>query len=620
MALEIQNANSNNSISAHKEMNSLIPNVEIINNENVPPQKGALSSSFDSEKLPHSLGNEAPPSVLGGIMAFRNVARSMTEEGKNNLTIERIPWIVTDSKPERTIVTTPPPSPQIVAPTTLIADSAALSLPSSAHKIRRKEERSLDDSPFTASKQGGSVPFIKEDPTDQKEHGIQRRAQFNPAKAPFFQPLPKSLVPFEKSISLLSEVPSTSKSSEPSPKSTPYRTAPPAPKVVLSPKASLAPTSSENKSKNKKMARTLLKSAVGNPFGSQQVENSESADSSFVAALEHSFPKKGSPVIVAAPVLSQESPSPAPEILIQVFADEASNVEPQIKSVEIPTPSTHMISLPASIDAVQPTHFSAVLEQTFPIKREPTDLVPIVDLPQVFSSPVQETSTDLVPIDDLPQVFSPPAQEEKQEQFHTVAAPLSEMVRPYNKHEEEEEHDHDHEEDVTLFGRISSFVNGLMDMDATWNLNRLKSKGIRLTINGHYWRAEPLLSRALTIDPQDTECLFHLGFCYYKSGRLQEGIGLLEKAARQQMAEPRICTILGMAYIEINDYRTAIEVLKEAAAKTPYKFNLNYQLGIAYQRSHDDKKAIQAFRTALKLRPGHPQACKALNTILDQME
>ncbi|MEO5376929.1 MAG: tetratricopeptide repeat protein [Magnetococcus sp. DMHC-6] len=164
--------------------------------------------------------------------------------------------------------------------------------------------------------------------------------------------------------------------------------------------------------------------------------------------------------------------------------------------------------------------------------------------------------------------------------------------------------------------RTFAFLKRVLGQGDAILFQQKRRKGIEQTERGRYWSAEPLLRDALALVPRDLDCLLHLGFCLYKTGRVRESITVLQLAAKRDPFEPRLCSILGLALMDTHQYHAVIILLQEVAKRHTDRFHLNFQLGLAYQKCAQHDLSILALRTALTVRPDHSGACRALQAAL----
>lgn len=102
----------------------------------------------------------------------------------------------------------------------------------------------------------------------------------------------------------------------------------------------------------------------------------------------------------------------------------------------------------------------------------------------------------------------------------------------------------------------------------------------------------------------------------FNSGRIREGVPILESLSRTRKDDPEIFYNLGIAYSELGEYHEAIMRLKRAVDLAPGHANAMVGLGLAYYRLNQSTDAEKYLRKALLLQPGNPYALRNLAGIL----
>lgn len=80
--------------------------------------------------------------------------------------------------------------------------------------------------------------------------------------------------------------------------------------------------------------------------------------------------------------------------------------------------------------------------------------------------------------------------------------------------------------------------------------------------------AESLVSKALSLKPEDGFITDSLGWVYYKKGQFAEAVSVLEKAVELTQGDPVITEHLGDAYQKDNRLKEALETYKNAKSKS----------------------------------------------------
>src|SRR5437588_5081913 len=97
-----------------------------------------------------------------------------------------------------------------------------------------------------------------------------------------------------------------------------------------------------------------------------------------------------------------------------------------------------------------------------------------------------------------------------------------------------------------------------------------------------------------------------------KAGRLEEAIGLLERAAALDPQSYETFSYLGAAYASKEDYDAARHAFGKAVQLHPESPRARFNLGTAHQMAGDNDAARTCFEGALELDPGYTQAHDAI--------
>lgn len=122
--------------------------------------------------------------------------------------------------------------------------------------------------------------------------------------------------------------------------------------------------------------------------------------------------------------------------------------------------------------------------------------------------------------------------------------------------------------------------------------------------SGDWAGAEADLQTALAIEPDRPELLNYLGYGWVDRGeRVQEGLGLIRRAAEARPDQGYIIDSLGWAYFRLGQYEQAIAYLERAAELSPTDAEILDHLGDAYWRAGRETEARFEWSAALDLRP-----------------
>ncbi|HIJ84409.1 MAG TPA: tetratricopeptide repeat protein [Magnetococcales bacterium] len=161
--------------------------------------------------------------------------------------------------------------------------------------------------------------------------------------------------------------------------------------------------------------------------------------------------------------------------------------------------------------------------------------------------------------------------------------------------------------------------NRFFVVDSELRLHYYQERGIEYTRRGRYDAAATMLEKVLVEWPADEDTLFHLGFCYLKMDRTQEGIELLERAEALGRGGIRVRSILGMAFLQTKEYAKAVAVLEKALEEDPQNFHLNYRMALGLDNLEQYDRAVSYFKKAIGVRPDEPKVYRSLGFTLEQM-
>lgn len=119
------------------------------------------------------------------------------------------------------------------------------------------------------------------------------------------------------------------------------------------------------------------------------------------------------------------------------------------------------------------------------------------------------------------------------------------------------------------------------------------------------WKeAEVDLVEALRMRPDEAEILNYLGYAWIDRGeRLQEALGMVEKAVATNPRSGAIVDSLGWAHYRLGDYKKAVEILEQAVELEAGDPEINNHLGDAYWMVGRKDEAGFQWRRVLTLKP-----------------
>ena len=138
----------------------------------------------------------------------------------------------------------------------------------------------------------------------------------------------------------------------------------------------------------------------------------------------------------------------------------------------------------------------------------------------------------------------------------------------------------------------------------------------------HNWdQAKAMYQQALTISPDHPLASNNLAYVLLEQGgNVDVAMGMAQTARRGMPNSPNAADTLGWAFYHKGIYRSAISQFQEALrlnekAGAPDDAVLHYHLGVAYQKANQLSQARQQLEKALKLKPDHAEARKALSEL-----
>ena len=150
---------------------------------------------------------------------------------------------------------------------------------------------------------------------------------------------------------------------------------------------------------------------------------------------------------------------------------------------------------------------------------------------------------------------------------------------------------------VLLDGLIADAKGG-----AAWQL--YYARGQAHERMGRWKAGEADLMTALSLRPNEAELLNYLGYAWIDRGeRLQEAIGMVEKAVAANPRSGAIVDSLGWAHYRLGDFKKAVEVLEQAVELEAGDPEINNHLGDAYWMVDRKDEAGFQWRRVLTLKP-----------------
>jgi tetratricopeptide (TPR) repeat protein len=121
---------------------------------------------------------------------------------------------------------------------------------------------------------------------------------------------------------------------------------------------------------------------------------------------------------------------------------------------------------------------------------------------------------------------------------------------------------------------------------------------------GRWDAAEVDLQKALEMRPDEPELLNYLGYGWIDRGeRLEEALGMIQKAVAANPRSGAIVDSLGWAYYRLGDHKKAVEILEQAVELEAGDPEINNHLGDAYWMVGRKDEAVFQWRRVLTLKP-----------------
>lgn len=128
-----------------------------------------------------------------------------------------------------------------------------------------------------------------------------------------------------------------------------------------------------------------------------------------------------------------------------------------------------------------------------------------------------------------------------------------------------------------------------------------------------------LLQHVVQRDPHNRLALVNLGLALSQMHRAQDGIPYLQHALALEPNSPTAHQDLAAAYIQVDQVASAITQLQAALKLAPNSAKIHYDLGVAYKLQDDAVDAIPQLEAAEKLEPDSYQAPYVLGLLYMQV-
>lgn len=136
---------------------------------------------------------------------------------------------------------------------------------------------------------------------------------------------------------------------------------------------------------------------------------------------------------------------------------------------------------------------------------------------------------------------------------------------------------------------------------------------------GRKAQAEQIYKQILRTDPNQPDALQFVGLCAYESGRVDEAVDYLQRAAKSQPSNAFIRTNLGTVLQHRGQFEEAIACYRRALEINPNLPHAHNNLGAALKKSGHLKEALESYQKAITLRPEYAEAHSNLGNVLKQI-
>lgn len=150
-------------------------------------------------------------------------------------------------------------------------------------------------------------------------------------------------------------------------------------------------------------------------------------------------------------------------------------------------------------------------------------------------------------------------------------------------------------ESLTLFKQTYSLLKGINDTSYIF-----KEIAKTFLLTGKFSSAIDMYSSVLEKNPEDWDCLYHLGLCNMNIKKFKEAENYLNKALEIYHCE-EILIAFGKVLLKENKLNPAIEKFEDALTFSPNNANLKSTLGTLYMKRNDIEKAMDFFNESMNI-------------------
>jgi len=154
-----------------------------------------------------------------------------------------------------------------------------------------------------------------------------------------------------------------------------------------------------------------------------------------------------------------------------------------------------------------------------------------------------------------------------------------------------------------------------------WYADTLYAKAKNLNRSEDPIPAGKLLSKAISISPNEPYFHLELSESYTKLGKVDPAISEMQKAttlspSNVNLKRAEFSMFIRLSLIDTKYLKNAIVSLEEAIQMAPTDAKLLYNLGLSYERVGESKKAIEIMQNAIEMKPNYKEARLALAFLL----
>ncbi len=118
---------------------------------------------------------------------------------------------------------------------------------------------------------------------------------------------------------------------------------------------------------------------------------------------------------------------------------------------------------------------------------------------------------------------------------------------------------------------------------------------------GNFREAEPLLERAVQMNPTSTHALWSLGYVYGVLGKHQESLECFQRAVHLDPKKTELYEELGHALVRLRRKDEAVAAYRQAIGLNPTRYQSHTALALYYTKQFRYREALQEYEEAFRL-------------------